>query len=228
MQLDSTELEGPPVLSDRSWLAHFTKAGGTWRLSASSDDEGLHKRHGLQGPIDDAFMDSFIMVHPTGPPLNPTVGAWASAEEKHAIEHWRLQFRGEARVKQDTEVTDADLAAHHLVLWGDPSSNALLARIASKLPLRWDSTGVHAGDAIYPPDRYAPVMIYPNPLNPKRYVVLNSGCTFREYDYLNNARQVAKLPDYALIDFRVAPSARGPGRVAVAGFFDESWGFPTR
>ena len=45
-----------------------------------------------------------------------------------------------------------------------------------------------------------PVLIYPNPLNPKRYVVLNSGFTFREYDYLNNARQVPKLPDYAVID----------------------------
>ena len=29
-------------------------------------------------------------------------------------------------------------------------------------------------------------MICPNPLNPKRYVVLNSGFTFREFDYLNN------------------------------------------
>ena len=42
------------------------------------------------------------------------------------------------------------------------------------------------------------MLIYPNPLNPKQYVVLNSGFTFREYDYLNNARQVPKLPDWAV------------------------------
>ena len=41
----------------------------------------LAKRHGLQGPIDDAFMDSFLMVHPTGQPLNEKVGTWAAAEE---------------------------------------------------------------------------------------------------------------------------------------------------
>ena len=41
----------------------------------------------------------------------------------HAIEHWRRQFRGEARVKDDADVTDADIAAHNLVLWGDPRSN---------------------------------------------------------------------------------------------------------
>ena len=68
-------------------------------------------------------------------------------------------------------------------------------------------------------------MIYPNPLNPERYVVLNSGFTFREYDYLNNARQTPKLPDWAVIDLRVAPNSRYPGKVVAAGFFDENWKF---
>ena len=66
-------------------------------------------------------------------------------------------------------------------------------------------------------------MIYPNPLNPKRYVVLNSGFTFREYDYLNNARQVPKLPDFAVLDVNTPPSSRLPGKVVTAGFFDEGW-----
>ena len=60
---------------------------------------------------------------------------------KHAVEHWRKQFRGEARVKDDTDVTDADIATSNLVLWGDPVSNKMLAKIADKLPIRWDATG---------------------------------------------------------------------------------------
>ncbi len=70
---------------------------------------------------------------------------------------------------------------------------------------------------------HAPMMIYPNPLNPSRYVVLNSGFTFREYDYLNNARQVPKLPDFAVIDVSTPPNSRFPGKVVRAGFFDENW-----
>ena len=66
-------------------------------------------------------------------------------------------------------------------------------------------------------------MIYPNPLNPKRYVVLNSGFTFREADYLSNARQTPKLPDYAIVDISVPPDYRRPGRVVLAGFFGENW-----
>ena len=57
-----------------------------------------------------------------------------------------------------------------------------------------------------------PVLIYPNPLNPKKYVVLNSGFTFREYDYLNNARQVPKLPDWAVIDVTTPDDVAGAGQ----------------
>ena len=163
------------------------------------------------------------MVRPTGQPLNEKVGSWSAAEQAHAIEHWRRQFRGEARVKDDTEITEADIAAHNLVLWGDPSSNKMLAKIADKLPIRWNAQEIRVGNKTYPTDHHVPIFIYPNPLNPQRYVVLNSGFTFREYDYLNNARQVSKLPDYAVVDVNIPVSSRAPGGIVVAGFFGEQW-----
>jgi len=223
--LDGQKLDGPAVMSDRSWSAHFRRNGRNWAEMTATD--GLRKRHGLQGPIDDAFMDSFLMVRPSGQPLNDVVGAWTDAELRHALDHWRRQFRGDARAKNDTEVTDEDIASSNLVLWGDPSSNSLLAKIASQLPIRWDAKGVYTPEANYPADRYVPVLVYPNPLNPKRYVVVNSGFTFREYDYLNNARQVPKLPDWAIVDLSVPISSRAPGGIANAGFFGEQWEFKT-
>ena len=207
-----------PLISRRS--------SGKWTVVASADDGKLRKRHGLQGPIDDAFMDSFVMVRPTGPALNDEVGKWTNAEMKHAIEHWRLQFRGEARVKDDKDITQADIDAHNLILWGDPSSNAILAKIIDKLPLSWNKESVRIGEESYPAGHHVPVLIYPNPLNPRRYVVLNSGFTFREYDYLNNARQVPKLPDFAVVDRNVPVSSRSPGGIVTAGFFTEDWTVP--
>ena len=62
-------------------------------------------------------------------------------------------------------------------------------------------------------------------LNPNRYIVLNSGFTYREYDYLNNARQTPKLPDWAVVDLNEPPGTRWPGKIADAGFFDEHWRF---
>jgi pimeloyl-ACP methyl ester carboxylesterase len=222
--LDGQKLSAPRILSDKSWTASFRKNGSRWEPTGNGEgNDELRKRHGLQGPIDDAFMDSFLMVRSTASPLNEKVGTWAIAELAHATNQWRQQFRGDARVKDDTAVTDEDIAAHNLVLWGDPSSNRLLARIADKLPIHWTAREIRAGKQAFPSDHHAPVLVYPNPLNPRRYVVLNSSFTFREYDYLNNARQVPKLPDYAVIDLNVPVSSRASGGIAVAGFFDESW-----
>ncbi len=212
--------------SDRTLTATYRRVnpqGTAWQLADRTHTDGLRKVHGLQGPIDDAFMDRFLMVRPTGSPMNEKVGAWAAGEMKHAITHWRSQFRGDAPVKDDSAVTDEDIASNNLVLWGDPSSNKLLAKIADKLPVKWTKDGVKLGDQTYDAGTHVPVLIYPNPLNPQKYVVLNSGFTFREYDYLNNARQVPKLPDYAVLDVTTPPNSRWPGKVVRAGFFGEKW-----
>ena len=54
-------------------------------------------------------------------------------------------------------------------------------------------------------------------------MVLNSGFTYREYDYLNNARQIPKLPDWAIVDIRVPANSRYPGKIVDADFFGERW-----
>ena len=222
--IDSSKPTAPHIKSDRSWTARFRKVGSRWELVEEPDDfTKLRKRHGLQGPIDDAFTDSFLVVRPTGKALNEKVGAWTGSEMDHAIEQWRRQFRGDARVKDDSAITEADIAAHNLILWGDPASNQLLAKIADKLPIHWDARTVKAGKETFPAASHVPVLIYPNPLNPKKYIVLNSGFTFREYDQLNNARQVPKLPDFAIVDISQPVTSRAPGGIATAGFFDERW-----
>jgi hypothetical protein len=211
-------------MTDRSWTAHFEQVAAQWKYMASPQDNGmLRKRHGLQGPIDDAFLDSFLVVRPTGEPLVPGIAKWVTGEQEHFIHEWRRQFRGDAQVKDDSSITDADIAGSNLILWGDPGSNRILAKIIDKLPMRWMKDALIIGSKKFDSATNAPVMIYPNPLNPKRYIVINSGFTYREYDYLNNARQIPKLPDWAVVDITQAPDARFPGKIADAGFFGEHW-----
>ncbi len=183
----------------------------------------MSKRHGLQGPIDDAFMSSFVFVRPTGKAMNDKVAAWSASELDRAITQWRGMFRGEAPVKTDAEISDADIAGSNLVLWGDPASNAILAKIIDRLPIGWNAQTIKVGDQTFAAANHSPVLIFPNPLNPRRYVVINSGVTFREAHYLTNAQQTPKLPDWAVVDLSVPASAYAPGRIAAAGFFGERW-----
>lgn len=228
LTVNGDHFRAPKPASDRSWNVWCRQANGKWEVSDKpfpAKEGALTKHHNLQGPIDDAFTGSFLFVTPTGKPQIDLAGEWTKAESKHAIEHWRKQFRGDARVKKDSEVKDEDIANHNLVLWGDPSSNKLIAKIVGKLPIEWTPQKLVVAGKNYDPKFHTVALIYPNPLNPDRYVVLNSGFTYREYDYLNNARQTSKLPDWAVIDLRQAPSTRFPGKIVSAGFFDENWKF---
>jgi hypothetical protein len=215
-----------PQRSDRSLRLHFAKQGEDWSV-VPAPPTGLVKRHGLQGPIDDAFMGPFAFVRPTGKPMSEVAGRFVEREMNRAIDQWRRQFRGEPIVVDDVKVTDKLIAERSLVLWGDPQSNTVFKRIADKLPLSWTADGVKIGGASGGAT-CVPIMIYPNPLNGDRYVVLNSGFTFREYDYLNNARQTPKLPDWAIIDAATPMTTRAPGTVVDAGFFDEAWKWQAR
>lgn len=220
IEIAGLEIATSAVEAGSPWKAHIVLKDGKW--TSGELGENLTKRHGLQGPIDDAFMDSFLFVTPENP-QDDAFSKWEHAERTRAISQWRQQFRGDARVKTGGELTEADIADHNLVLWGDPTTNAALAGIADKLPIKWTAHEIVVGKQTFDAATHALVMIYPNPLNPERYLVLNSGFTYREFDYLNNARQVPKLPDWAVIDLTEAPGPERPGRIAAAGFFDEEW-----
>ncbi|MCA9039880.1 MAG: prolyl oligopeptidase family serine peptidase [Planctomycetaceae bacterium] len=222
VNIDGQKLSLPGPMSDLSWKTRLHREGDNW-VAGEPMYIGLQKQHNLQGPIDDAFMDSFVIITPTGQSPHSLTQQWTASEQEHAIEHWRRHFRGDARVLSDTELIEEEIAQSNLILFGDPNSNQILAKIIDQLPIKWTEEEIQVGSKSYPTDHHALVMIYPNPLNPKKYVVLNSGFTFREYDYLNNARQVPKLPDWAVIDLNTPPDSRGPGKVVDLGFFDETW-----
>ena len=196
----------------------FEKIDGAWKPAAPST--ALRKRHDLQGPIDDAFMQSFLCVRPTGKALSMAATAYAQRALDQFSKDFAKYFRGDVPVKDDRAVTDEDIAHSNLILFGDPGSNSLIARILPKLPLRWSAEAIQLGSRMFSGAENVPVMIYPNPLHPDRYVVLNSGHTFSSADLKGtNALLYPRLGDYAVV------SASG-GVVKTAGLFDENWRLP--
>jgi hypothetical protein len=208
--------------------ADLVKDGSAWRVAKASDDDGLHKRPGQQGPIDDCFNDAFLVVEPTGTSPNEKFQRWSAFEAAHFRERWASAIRGDVRVKKDTEVTDDDLKKYNVLLWGDAVSNKLIAKVLPKLPITWDAKTLTIGAKTFPAGENALAMIYPNPLSPTKYVVLNSGLTWRENSDRNNAQQNPKLGDWAVISFEVAPNQDAAGKITATDFFDEGWKVKSR
>ncbi len=215
-------------LSEQELTPYMVRERGQWHSEAAPQDSSrppsaVTKSIGLTGPIDDAFMSSFLFVRPTGRPLNAKLGQWVDGELAHAKKMWRDIFRGDAPIKDDRAVDADDIYNANLVLWGDPSSNRVLAQILDRLPIKWNGRQIEFRGKTYDAAVHAPIFIFPNPLNTWRYVVINSGIDFRDEAYGTNSLQTPKLPDYAIVDLREAPGPRWPGKIVDAGFFDESW-----
>lgn len=194
----------------------FEKANGKWTL-ATGKPAGLRKIHGLQGPIEDAFTDGFLAVRGTGQAWNPGVHDYTTQRLDLFRSEFAKWMRGDIRTKEDRSISASDIASYNLVLFGDPGSNSLIAKVIGRLPIQWTKTEISVGSQKFPAADHALVLIYPNPLNPQKYVVLNTGHTFSANRITSGTESVffPRLGDYAVL-------ATG-GVTKTAGFFDESW-----
>jgi len=81
---------------------------------------------------------------------------------------------------------------------------------------------VSIGGQDFPADENFPALIFPNPLNPAKYVVLNTGLTIADRDY-NGDYGMPRWGDYAIV--KAAAGADVPD-LQIAGLFDENWRLP--
>ncbi len=95
-----------------------------------------------------------------------------------------------------------------------------LKGIADKLPFKVEKNKFTIGTKTYKGDNLGFAAVYPNPLNPERYVVIYSGVRWgkglpknHKYDF---------LPDFIVFDDTVAPVS-GTNNFRTAGFFDINW-----
>jgi pimeloyl-ACP methyl ester carboxylesterase len=181
------------------------RTDAAWRV-ARSKPKGLRKTHALQGPIDDAFLDPFLLVRPTGKPLHDAAHKQALRILDRFDRTYARWYRAHPRIKDDKDVTAADFAKYNVALFGDPGSNKWIAKIRNKLPIdEWTA-------------RTLPAFIYPNPLHPSRYVVINSGLTIAEREYQSDY-SMPTLGDWAVLE--VGDTDTPPP--IKAGLFDEFW-----
>jgi pimeloyl-ACP methyl ester carboxylesterase len=200
----------------------LARSGNSWAVAPNVAAPGLRKTHALQGPIDDAFLDPFLLVRPTGTPWNEAVHQQALRTMARFDRMWGRFFRGHPFVKDDKDVTEADFAKYHVVLFGDPGSNRWIARLNGKLPFAWTWQSVTLGGQSFPANENYPALIYPNPLHPAKYVVLNTGLTINDRGY-NGDYGTPEWGDYAIV--KVKPGEAVP-EVVTAGLFDERWQLP--
>ena len=174
------------------------------------------KRPNLQGPIDDAFSGPFLCVIGTGKPWNDKVDEMARKRLERFKSEWSEFLRGELPIKDDAAVTSEDVETRHLILFGDPGSNRIIARVLPDLPMSWGKNEIKIAGKSYPATEHVPSLITVSPVNSMKYVVLNSGHTFGNKAFTGtNALLYPRLGDWGVSTL--------DDHVVSSGFFDERW-----
>jgi predicted esterase len=88
----------------------------------------------------------------------------------------------------DAYVTEDDIARCNLVLYGGPGINKLTARIAQDLPVKFGDGSFTIGETTYAEPTNCVAFIHPNPLNPRRYVIVlafNDAAVFAQHKHFD-------------------------------------------
>jgi predicted esterase len=188
-------------------------------FTLSTAPEGpLRKRGEMCGPVWEAYQRPFMLVFGTMGEAEENLKTREDATK--SAREWLDFAAGFPRLKKDIDVTEEDIRDCNLVLFGSPGTNLLVRRVAGKLPVRPGDGEFFIGEKSYDAAGAGLAMIYPNPLNPERYVVIYSGVHWGAG--LPKNHKLDFLPDYIIFDDTIAPVS-GTNNFKVAGFFDVNW-----
>jgi energy-coupling factor transporter ATP-binding protein EcfA2 len=145
---------------------------GHLKLRAPGLEEGaLQKNSAVAGPVGDIFNAPFAIVIGTAsadPAMNEIIRRKGGA----LVDFWRQWQRQSPRVFKDSELSDQDAARYSLILIGGADANLVTRRLAAKLPLEIAAGQVKIDGRPFAVNDAYVQMIYPNPLNAQRYVLL--------------------------------------------------------
>ena len=200
----------------------FLKTANGWE-SGDFYPPALSKRKGVEGPMMDVVSTRHIYVYGTGG--NPSEAELARRRQQaEKAAEWSL-YRGEflgrvmvfPRILSDREVRSSDLQEANLILFGDKTTNSLIERYSSFLPLHLNDASGDFG------------LAYVFPIG-NRYVLINSGRSILDAPesdkQITGLSRIVSVPIlYALGKFEdyVLFSRE---EVVAHGRFDDQWQLP--
>ena len=180
----------------------------------------------IAGPVSDIFTTPFAIVTGTSA-SDPEMKQMCANKAEALAAAWKDWQRVPARVFKDSEVTDADAARYSLILIGGADANLVTRKMADRIPIEVASDHVKVGSRSFPAVDARVQLIYPNPLNRQRYVVVVAATSAAGMYFVNPNEVTNGEFDYAIQDGHVPGAAGGSAAdLAVAGgWFNPHWEF---
>jgi hypothetical protein len=221
-----------PVAVVWNGVAHGLRLGpdGMLRLTDPAyRPAALRKTTKLPGSINDLFNTPFAVVVGTSS-KDPRTRELCRARGEQFKKAWEQWQKYPPRYFLDTEITPAEIAKYSLILIGGADANGVTAKLAAGIPLKVSGETITVGTGRDARSFHAPdagvQLIYPNPRNPERYVLVAAGTSPMALGYVAPAPRNLVEWDFVIDDGHVPAfkqwSTLERTRVA-SGMFDQNW-----
>jgi pimeloyl-ACP methyl ester carboxylesterase len=208
------------IYGDQPLLSFYKK--GDRFVPGAVKHAGAFKQHGFYGPMKQAYFSPFVVVYGTKAD-SATTGFLYRQAAAEAFRWWQ-RANGCVDVVADTEVTQEMIQRRNLIIFGGPGENSFTSRINSMLPIRSGTESVFVGPKEVRGKGLGVEFIYPNPLNPDKFVFVHEGNDSTGLAISNSFSTVysgAGLPDFMVFGEEV--KQKSWGGVICAGFFNTDW-----
>lgn len=208
------------IWNDRDWGTHHFGASEVVIRAEGYHRQLADKRPDRAGPVEDAYTTPFALVIGTIA-KDPMMQRFCRLQAERARDGWLEWQKANPRVFKDTEMTDAQIRAYSLILFGGPGENAVAKKLAKYLGLETGKGRVVIDGHRFDVQNASIALVRPHPYNPDRYVVVQTGNSPTGMYY---AGHMPEHFDFAVSEPHVTgPEMRFEDACVVAGRFDASW-----
>ncbi len=183
---------------------------------------GVVKTPRIEGPVGDVQTTPFAIVIGTTSP-DPMMRRLCRKYAESAVGDWQRRQHATPRVFADSEITEEDMRKCSLILFGGPDENLVTKKLIGDLPLRISPDEIVVDGRAFPARDAALKLVYPNPLDPERYVSVIAATSPKGMCFAD------RLPDsfdFCIGDGRLPDGEAGRPEeklFVVSGSFDHAW-----
>jgi hypothetical protein len=167
----------PVEISENDQSLGFVTGPVYSKKSAKYKDAVHVKNENLSGPVWDAFTDPYVVVW----------GSKGQVAQTDLNKKIAKSLAGSGPCVADTNVSDDLMSSHNLIVVGIAETNMWLAKVADKLPAKIKDGKVIADEQSYEKADMGIIIIYPNPLNPAKYLAVFTGTSEKALSNISTA-----------------------------------------
>ncbi len=192
-----------------------------WTLG--EPDATRQKRCGVSGPFGDLFHEGTVLVYGTTGTEAETFftefvagsAPYFFSNRNGGVHRGGIQGKNsvELLVLADNELSEELLRERSLLLYGTPSSNAILKRFEGRIPIAFEKGMLRLAGKTYKAERAAAIAVFPHPENSRRYVAVHGGVSPDAITWGSHLDMML-LPDYLIYS---------GGELLDWGFWDNDW-----